>query len=226
VLAQATAVASRAVDVPADAVLFDLDGTLIDSRVPFVRSVNAALTEHGIPARPAEDLFQYLGPPLHEVFADLGAGALTQACVDTYRRHYLAHGAAESEVFPGIVEMLEELAADAPLLVATSKSRPLARRVLEGVGLSERFAAIEGPELGVRDEPKAVTIARALTRVPRARRPVMVGDRSYDVVGAHANAVPAVGVLWGIGSREELTVAGADHLVTHPQGLAELLRGM
>jgi phosphoglycolate phosphatase len=218
--AQAVSVGSRTVDLAADAVLFDLDGTLVDSRVPFVRSVNAALTEHELPARAPEELHPYLGPPLHQTFSKLGAGRLTQACVDAYRRRYRTHGVGETEVFAGVVDMLERLAAHATLLVATSKSLPLARLILDGVGLSARFVAIEGPELATLDEPKAVTIARALTRVPESRRPVMVGDRCHDVVGARANDIPAVGVLWGVGSREEL--ASADVLVERPDDLARL----
>ena len=209
-----------------DAVLFDLDGVLVDSRTAFVASVNAALAEHGLPARGAEELHPYLGPPLHRTFASLGAGEeQVDALVVSYRARYRTTMAAESAVFDGIPEALERLSATMPLVVATSKSRALAEPLLEQMGLRERFQAVYGPSLQARDEAKSLTIARALEGLPHARRPVMVGDRKFDVLGARAHELPCVGVLWGIGSERELREAGAVALVGEPAELVELLGG-
>jgi phosphoglycolate phosphatase len=207
-----------------DAVLFDLDGVLVDSRIAFVRSVNAALGEHGLPPRDAAELHPYLGPPLHRTFASLAASEeQVDALVVSYRARYRARMAEESAVFEGIPEMLERLAATMPLVVATSKSQALAEPLLEQLGLRDRFAAIYGPSLQARDESKSLTIARALEGLPHARRPVMVGDRKFDVLGARAHELPCVGVLWGIGSERELRDAGAVALVDEPIELVELL---
>jgi phosphoglycolate phosphatase len=81
---------------------------------------------------------------------------------------------------------------------------------------------VEGPALEATAEPKAETIRRALLGLPRVERPVVVGDRLYDVVGAHAHGLPCVGVLWGIGSEEELRSAGADAVVATPADLLAL----
>jgi phosphoglycolate phosphatase len=209
--------------VPA-AVLFDLDGVLVDSRVPFARGVNSALVAHGLPARPEEELHRYLGPPLHSTFATLvEQPSLVQPCVDAYRKRTLALGPAETTVFPGIRELLETLSERMALVVATSKSRALAEPLLEALGLRAFFRAVVGPELGAVDEPKTVTVGHALRELPAGGRPVMVGDRKYDIVAAHAHAIPAIGVLWGIGSEAELREAGADDLVRTPEGLGQLL---
>ena len=208
------------------AVLFDLDGVLVDSRVAFARGVNSALVAHGLPARPEEELHRYLGPPLHSTFAALVAQpSLVQPCVDAYRERSRALGPAETTVFPGIRELLETLSERLPLVVATSKSRALAEPLLRALGLRTFFRAVVGPELSTIDERKAVTVGRALAELPDGARPVMVGDRKYDIVAAHAHRLHAIGVLWGIGSEEELRAAGADELARTPDDLVRLLGG-
>jgi phosphoglycolate phosphatase len=204
-------------------VLFDFDGVLVDSRVPFVRSVNAALVAHGLPPRADEDLHGFLGPPLHSVFRALDAGPLVQLCVDSYRERYSVMGARETVVVAGIPAVLAELSAQLPLLVATSKAQTLAEPLLVQLGLREFFRDVVGPDLGAEDETKATTIQRALRRLPGCRRPVMVGDRMFDVIGARENGVETIGVLWGIGDAQELTDAGACALARTPSELPMLL---
>ena len=208
----------------ADAVLFDLDGVLVDSRTAFVRSINAALDEHGLPERKADELLEYLGPPLHRTMALFARDEeQADALVVSYRARYRRTMAQESEVFAGIPETLAALAETLPLVVATSKAQALAEPLLEQLGLRDRFAAVHGPRLQARDESKSLTIARALEGLPSARRPVMIGDRKFDVLGARSHDVPCVGVLWGIGSERELREAGAAALVHEPRELVDLL---
>jgi phosphoglycolate phosphatase len=210
----------------ADAVLFDLDGVLVDSRTAFVRSVNAALAEQGLDERTPDELLQHLGPPLHRTMALFAADeAQADALVLSYRARYRSTMAAESAVFDGIPEALDELASTMPLVVATSKPQALAEPLLEQLGLRERFGAVYGPQLQARDEAKSLTIGRALEGLPQALRPVMVGDRKFDVLGARAHDLPCVGVLWGIGSEQELREAGAAALVREPAELVDLLNG-
>jgi phosphoglycolate phosphatase len=207
-----------------DAVLFDLDGVLVDSRVAFARSINSALLAHGEPKRPEEELHQYLGPPLHRTFRDLlSEEHLVQPCVDHYRERYGTLGFEESTVFPGIVALLEEWSGRLPLAVATSKPRALAEPLLESLGLRPFFKAVVGPDLATEHEDKAVTLARAIATLPPGAKPIMVGDRKHDVLAAQAHDICAVGVLWGVGSEEELVSAGADVLVRTPAELSALL---
>jgi len=207
-----------------DAVLFDLDGVIVDSRVPFARSVNAAFAAHDLPTRPDDELHGYLGPPLHGTFARLGAtGPLVQSCVDAYRRRYSAMAAAETPVFAGMRAVIEELARALPLVVATSKPRALAEPLLTDLGLRPFFRAVVGPGLDAEDERKAVTIGRALQEFAAPASPVMVGDRKFDVAGAREHAIPTIGVLWGIGSADELREAGAHALARVPGELSPLV---
>jgi phosphoglycolate phosphatase len=210
--------------VTADAVIFDLDGVLADSRVAFSRCVNAALVAAGLSERPDADLHRYIGPPLHATFAELtGDAALVQGCVDAYRRRYLAHSAGETTVMEGMADAIATLAERLPLAVATSKPLPQTEPLLDALGLLVHFTAVEGPSLTAEAEPKAETIRRALLGLPEGARPVMVGDRRFDVEGAHAHGLPCIGVLWGIGSEEELRAAGADVLVRTPRELLDAI---
>lgn len=206
-----------------DAALLDLDGVLVDSRVAFARCVNAALREHGLTERRDEELHAYLGPPLHHAFVQLGVGEKVESCVETYRRRYRVFSATETRVVPGIPQLLAELAARMPLIVATSKPRALAEPLLEALGIRHRFDAVVGPALTAEHETKGTTIQRALGHLTSERRPVMIGDRKFDVIGATEHGLPAVGVLWGIGSAEELTQAGAAALARRPHELLSLL---
>jgi phosphoglycolate phosphatase len=207
-----------------DAVLFDLDGVLVDSRVPFARGVNSALTSHGLSPRPEHELHQYLGPPLHQTFRVLvGEEALVQPCVDAYRARYRELAASETTVFPGIREILDDLSGQLPLVVATSKPCALAEPLLDALQLRHFFAAVIGPELDSENEQKAVTVGRAIGELAPDAHPVMVGDRKHDVVAAHEHDIRAIGVLWGVGSEAELLAAGADAIARTPVELRTLL---
>jgi phosphoglycolate phosphatase len=207
-----------------DVVLFDLDGVIVDSRLTFARCVNAALLAHGQPARPERELYRYLGPPLYGTFELLvGPGPMVQSCVDAYRERYRALAAAETTVFPGMREVLELAGPILPLVVATSKATALAEPLLAALGLRELFAAVVGPSLDAKNEGKAVTIERAMSALPPGFRAVMVGDRHYDVLAASEHGIPTLGVLWGIGTAEELRDAGAEALVRSPGELLPAL---
>ena len=205
-----------------DAILFDLDGVLVDSRVAITRSIEAALTAHGLPAPVETELYAFIGPPLHQAFRKLAGREDVDDLVAAYRARYRVKMVEETPVMPGIGELLDGLRW--PAVVATSKPAPLAEPLLEGLGLRRHFLAVEGPSLGADSEPKATTIGRALAALAPGSRPVMVGDRLHDVHGAAAHGLDCIGVLWGIGSREELEAAGASAIAETPAELAELLR--
>ena len=208
--------------------LFDLDGTLTDPREGFVRSVGFALERVGVEPPTDEVLATFIGPPLRGTFARLipGAGpAQIEAAVQAYRERYMDVGIYETRRYDGIVEMLDRLRALAErMFVATSKPWISARRVVAHLGLEGRFDGVYGPEMDGRRDDKGELIAHLLAedKVPPDRA-WMIGDRAADVVAARAVSVEPVGVLWGYGSAEELSGAGARTLFTTP---AELTSGL
>jgi phosphoglycolate phosphatase len=213
-------------------VLFDLDGTLVDSRPGIVAALNETLRALGEPERPSAELEAFIGPPVHEAFGALLAGrspdgAALDEIVADYRARYRVGMVARSIVYPGIPALLQTLdAAGTTLAVATSKAGPLAVELLQGLGLAGRFRAIVGPVPPARDD-KARTIAQALETLGIATSPaadaVMVGDRHHDVEGARAHGLRAIGVTWGFGDADELRAAGADAIADDPAALGALL---
>jgi phosphoglycolate phosphatase len=210
-----------------DAVLFDLDGTIIDSRVPFVTSMNYALAANGHPQREPQELLPYLGPPTRIALAELvGDDELIGPTLASYREHYARTSTETTLVYQGIPELLQSLHGRVQLAVATSKIATSAVMLLEHLGLAELFDVISGPLESALAEPKAVTVAQALAALGGAGRiksAVMIGDRLYDVEGAREHGVPTIGVLWGAGSEQELRGAGAWEIVSSPDEIPPLL---
>jgi len=208
-----------------DALLFDLDGTIVDSRIPYTRCMNHALAAVGLPQHAPEDLYQYLGPPIHETLVDhLGVPAgLVQRCIELYRERYAAVGLDETEVFDGMPELLQSLHGRVPMAVATSKVLTIAEPLLAKLELLELFEKVAAPAPETVNESKAATIGSALVALGVPAAPIMIGDRRYDVDGAREHDIPTIGVLWGVGSEQELRDAGAVALVRAPDEIPPLL---
>ena len=194
-------------------VLFDLDGTLTDPKVGITRATSLALAHFGIRAEP-ESLTDFIGPPLHDKFREV-YGFTDEMCeeaVRVFRAYYVERGWRENVPYPGMRELLSSLkAAGKTLLVATTKPEVTAVRILEHFEMAESFALICGAPPGDPEAARKVrVIENALARAGISDRDsaVMVGDRRYDIEGAHLARLRAVGVLYGYGSREELIELG------------------
>jgi phosphoglycolate phosphatase len=200
-------------------VLFDLDGTLVDSTPGIWASIRAAATQLGLPEPTPGQLRAMVGPPLEDGFA--GAFGLTGddvvRAVAAYRAHYTAGAMFDAEVYPGIPELLAGLWADgAVLAVATSKPEPFAVQVLEHAGLLAAFASVHGATLDGTVRHKDQVVGAALAAHPDGERPVLIGDRSQDVLGARAHGLPCIGAGWGPALPGELAAAGAAAVATTP----------
>ncbi|UTD25896.1 HAD family hydrolase [Bradyrhizobium sp. WD16] len=205
-------------------IYFDLDGTLTDSRPGIARSIQHALERLGHPVPAAEELTWCLGPPLQQSLKTLlGTEALVQAALLHYRERFAEVGLFENEVYTGIEDVLAALKADGRrLFFATSKPHVYAERIIGHFGLDKYFDRVFGAELdGTRaDKTDLLAYALAQTRTDPAQA-LMIGDRSHDIIGARNNAMAAVGVLYGYGSREGLLEAGPERLCATPQELGE-----
>ena len=211
----------------ANYLLFDLDGTLTDPKVGITTSVQYALAHFGIQVEDPDTLSHFIGPPLLDSFRqEYGFDDLTaRAAVEKYRERFGVKGMYENEVYPGIPEMLQGLVqAGKTLAVATSKLEPYAVQILEHFGLAQYFALVVGslPD-GSRSE-KGEVIAEVLRRLQAApNEAMMVGDRKYDILGAKAKGVAAIGVDYGYASPGELEEAGAGRIARSVEELHSLL---
>jgi phosphoglycolate phosphatase len=205
------------------AILLDLDGTLIDSRPGIAASCEAALRALGHTPDPSFDVTPLIGPPMPQVIGRLlerYGDDRVDAGIAAYRAHYGETGLHLATIYPGIADALPHLSANAHCFVVTSKRSIYAQRIVESLGLAVWFRGVYGTEPDGSLDDKADLIAAVLRAEELdPRETVMVGDRLHDVLGAHANDLRAIGVLWGYGSRAELESAGADALADKPDDL-------
>ena len=209
--------------------LFDLDGTLTDSRPGILACIRYALERAGVASPDEAALQRFIGPPLSRSFAQLlsadSDSPRVAAAIASYRERFTTTGMFENAVYDRVPAMLDEVAGrGARLYVATSKPRIYAERILEHFGLATRFVAIFGSELDGRLADKGDLIEHVLkTAGLDPAESVMIGDREHDMIGAVRNRVYPAGVLWGYGSDEELRNAGAQRLLSAPAEIPELL---
>ena len=209
-------------------VLFDLDGTLTDPKEGITSAFAYALRRFGIEADP-DSLTSVIGPPLMDSFRDLYGFSHDEAveAVREYRVYFSERGWAENVPYPGIPELLAALRDEGrQLVLATSKPELFTLRIMEHFDLKRYFHLICAAPMDESDggrKENVIAAALAGAGVSGPEDAVMVGDRSYDILGAHRNGIPAVGVLYGYGSRAELEKAGADYITESVQGLLALL---
>ena len=213
-------------------VLFDLDGTLTDSAPGIVNCLRYTLDEMGIEHPDDATIATFLGPPLKDTFG--GHFGMDEVGIDTaiahYRVRYHDIGLFENEVYPGIPQLLQQLS-DASITMATSTSKPTvsATRILEHFDLARHFTFIGGASLDGERNSKAEVIAHTLDALGSrgielsSEHTRMVGDREHDILGAAQFGIPAIGVLWGYGSRDELESAGAIAVADNAGHLRSLL---
>ena len=208
--------------------LFDLDGTLTDPMVGITSSVQYALEKFGIHVRYLKELIPFIGPPLAESFQKFYGFSKEDAekAIQYYREYYAPKGIFENEVYEGISEMLAHLTeAGFTLLVATSKPTVFARKVLKHFGMEDYFSFVGGSELDGSRTKKAEVISYILkTCGIEAKEAIMIGDRRHDIEGGKACGLESVGVLYGYGTEQELTEAGADHIIRTVAELEDYLR--
>jgi phosphoglycolate phosphatase len=213
----------------APAVLFDLDGTLTDSRLGILRCTRYAFerlsetTGRPYPLPPDEDLRWIVGPPLRDSFGKLAGAENAEILMGFYLERYVSIGAFENHVYDGIPEALGALRlSGARLYVATSKNESDARRILEHFALAGLFRGIHGAKAdgGRADKSELLAYVLKLEGLAAGRDPVaMIGDRKFDAIGARRVGIAAIGALWGYGGAEELKAAGANLLVETPRGV-------
>lgn len=210
-------------------VFFDLDGTLTDSAKGILNAVEYALGKYGIVENNAETLNAFIGPPLHDSFVKYYGFDDKKAdeAVAIYREYFSVKGLFENDVYGGVEEMLTKLKERGKkLVIATSKPEVFTFRILKHFDLEKYFDFIAGATLDISRAKKADVIAYALEKVnPEDKaKVIMVGDREHDVLGAKANGIDCIGVLYGYGDEEELTKSGAKSIVKTPLELLEVIK--
>lgn len=209
-------------------VLFDLDGTVTDPEEGITKSVQYALQHFSIEVQERRELYKFIGPPLKDSFMEFYGFTEQQAgeALLKYRERFEVTGWRENVVYDGMEKLLRHLRRRGKrIMLATSKPEVFAEQILVYFGLRDYFDFVGGASLDGRRNNKADVIRYVLDAngISSREKAVMVGDRKFDILGAKEFGLETVGVLYGYGDWEELTTAGADHLVGSVAELEALL---
>lgn len=208
--------------------LFDLDGTITDSATGITRCVEYALNYFGIQVSDLHDLLPFIGPPLLDSFKEFYHFTDEQAVIATekYRERYKDKGIYENELYPGIEELLAQARQNGKtVILATSKPEIFARRILDYFKLSDYFSFIAGSGLDGSLHTKTDVINYILqsNKIADLSSVIMIGDRKHDIIGAKNAGIDSIGVLYGFGDYDELSEAGATHIIKDIAELRNLL---
>ena len=199
-----------------DAILFDVDGTLIDSAPGILHTLEEVFHTMGVDISHT-NLRRYLGPPLRKSFGEHFTDPVQiEKATELYRVSYAAKGSHEGSLYPGVPEMLRRLK-EAGLILCTATSKPTAvvTPILEEQGIASCFDFIGGASMDESRDTKTEVVRYVLSQpMMQGKRVLMVGDRNDDMRGAADCGLDAAGALYGYGSREELAPF-------HPVFLAE-----
>lgn len=205
------------------AALFDLDGTLIDSRPAIVESTERALAELGWPAVPRATIEAHIGYKLEAVFPERSFEE-RKGLVDAIGRHYTALCEQGTTLYPGIRALVDGLRErGVPMGVVTSKRRGHTEQILAALGVRGHFETVIGCDdvSAMKPDPEGIRMAlKHLSTAPE--NTLYVGDTRVDIQTARAAGVAVAGVGWGTDGLETLQQHGVDHAILHPNAISVL----
>lgn len=207
-------------------ILFDLDGTIIEPSKGIINSVLYAFNklEVGVPDKAS--LKKFIGPPLIDSFKEYGLDDNTaNVAVDYYRVYFSEKGINENTLYKNIAKLLNDLhQKNLNLFIATSKPTVFAEQIIKSYKLENLFKQIVGSNLDNTRRKKEEIIAYVVSENQLLKdETIMIGDRHFDIIGAHKNDIKAIGVAYGHGSIEELKSAKADYILDTVEQLHKLL---
>ena len=190
-------------------IVFDLDGTLIDSHDQIEAALNEARVELGYGTSPSGQIFQKLGQPVSDLFFDLQLNPIQQEQLISRFRSYLNKEIEQVNIcYPDVIGLIEFIRFnEARIAIATSKQTLMARKVVEHSLLNGLINHVQGTD-GFRPKPDPKVIKMCLDRFPGSRA-IMIGDRTEDISAAKNAGIPSIGIAQSAHSTSELERAGA-----------------
>ena len=214
-----------------DAVLFDFDGTVADTGKGVFRSISYAIEKCGLPPLSEESLRTFIGPPLHDSFrreCHINDEELIETLVSHYREAYSAGGIFEFDIYEGMEQLFSDLH-DAGVKIGVASSKPInfINIILEKTGLDKYFDTAAGSDPRYADSDKTTIVRSCISSfsLPEGSSYLMVGDRCFDIIGAHNAGIPCAAVLFGYGSRQEFEENNADYIVANADELRRVILG-
>ena len=211
------------------AIIFDLDGTLVDTIGDISFALNETLARHGFPLRERDELYRMVGNGMRNLARQAAPpgtdDAVVDACAAEAAGLYAANPARHSKPYPGVVKLLETLwTRGIPTAIISNKPDKLTRLCVEGVLPGHAFRVVQGELAGVPRKPDPTTsLAMAATLGALPSEVLFLGDSDVDMQTALAAGFYAVGAAWGFRGRAELEAAGAQAIIGKPLDLLGLL---
>lgn len=210
---------------PADLLIFDLDGTLIDSKVDIANSVNLTFRELGIEEKRPEEIYSYIGEGVRKLIkATLGEGkeALFEETIRVFRGYYLAHLLDTTNIYPGVDDILKHFRDKAKAL-ATNKPIEYTTKILDGLGLTHQFKVIVAGNNGIRIKPEPDMIIKVITDLNiKKENTVMIGDGVNDILAAKAAGIRSCAIGSGLSNKETLLSLSPDYFCEKIENIKEL----
>jgi phosphoglycolate phosphatase len=211
-----------------DLLIFDLDGTLIDSREDIADSINLALQDFGLPTHSIAAIAGMIGAGVAALVRralDPAEHAQSEHVLARYREHYAARLVAKTRLYEGLEAILRRAHAGGLILaVATNKPEEYTGAILRHLGIRDLFQAVSGEREGKPRKPDPACVLEILSALGAPeRRTLYLGDSLIDLETARAAGVPVALVSWGFTPRSVLQAAGPDHLLDTPAELARLI---
>lgn len=209
----------------AEVLLFDFDGTLIDSKVDIATAVNLTLGDLGLPLRSIEEIFSFVGDGVKRLLRlSVGEDNSDQydRALEVFRRHYLEHCVQTTRWYPGIWEVLQHYK-DRRKVIVTNKSLEYTLAIVDGLQARDLFQHVEAPRDTTELKPEPVMLERALAVLGAdSKHTVMIGDSTNDVRAAQAAGIRACAVGYGYGNRERVSALQPDFYCETPHDLIDL----
>lgn len=209
-----------------DTVLFDLDGTLIDSADLIIESYHHVFATFGLATRTREEILAGMGVPLHTVFGTMTDDPAEIArWITTYRAYNLARHDDRVRAYPGVVDMVRRVHhAGCATGLVTSKNHSGAERGIALIGLSGAIDVIVGADDVTNPKPDPEPVRRALELLgASASAALFVGDSHHDIVAGRAADVRTAGITWGPFPRAHLEAVSPDHYCAVPNDLLAII---
>lgn len=212
-------------------VLFDFDGTVVDTGEGILRSLQYSFEQMGHEVPEKEALRRFIGPPVYYSYTHFYGISEDEVgdYIKKYRERYKVKGIYESRLYDGMKELLEALRKEGiKTAVASSKPEHLIYSVADYLKITDLFDAVAGVKVDDSNHSsKTGLILEAMTQlgVREKSKVIMVGDRCFDIDGAAGAGVASCGALWGYGSKEEFSEHNATFIAQKPQEILKLIKG-